>query len=346
LVGSALERRCLALRVTSIHANGHPVTVGKAPGAGAYRRLHRSPALRDGLTISIIMHCGARNVSASDYAGGRSQTPNSAISRIPARTERREGVAPERRVAVGEPGSPAGPDAVPVELENRVRPKPRMSMDLLEATPILALEASTRACAASLHLCEPPARGDVAGGFVELVSASEPIDVLLFDAAERPEVSVSTDMRDGEPVIASCEVARYDHWHLGGRRSHWRRVIVCSDPVAAQIVGWHLGREDSASSRSLEPGSSKAVPVCSRGVTDARAFVTWQVARVAHEREERPAHLVQTDAEAGEHLDSPALPLAGEPEEQVLGVDPLVAELECLTQGELQELLRLGSERR
>lgn len=54
-----------ASAVTSIHANGQPVTLGKAPGAGAYRRLHLSRAFRDGLTIPIIMHCGAQNVSAS-----------------------------------------------------------------------------------------------------------------------------------------------------------------------------------------------------------------------------------------------------------------------------------------
>lgn len=67
---------------------------------------------------------------------------------------------------------------------------------------------------------------------------------------------------------------------------------------------------------------------------------------MAHEREEPLAHLVQTHAEAGEDLDRGALSLSGEPEEQVLGVDALVPELHRLAQGQLQELLRSGSERR
>jgi hypothetical protein len=70
-------------------------------------------------------------------------------------------------------------------------------MDPARATALLALEACTHACAASLHLSEPPAHGDVARDFVELVPASKPINVLLFDTAERPEVCMSTDALDG-----------------------------------------------------------------------------------------------------------------------------------------------------
>lgn len=220
-------------------------------------------------------------------------------------------------------------------------------MDPTQATALLALEACTYACAVSLHLCEPPAHGDVAGDFVELVPASKPIDVLLLDTAERPEVCVSTDALDGEPVITRCELAGHGRWHLWGRWSHWWRVIVRSQPFAAKIVRWCLGCEDGASSRSLdEPGLSEVVPACSRTVVDDRALVTGHVAGVAYEREERPTHLVRTDAETGEHLDRRALSLPGEAEEQVLGVDPFVPELQRLARGELQELRCLRSERR
>src|SRR4029077_13298694 len=57
------------------------------------------------------------------------------------------------------------------------------------------------------------------------------------------------------------------------------------------------------------------------------------------------AHTRQIGTELHEHLRGDALALTDQTEEDVLGPDVVVAELECFTQRELEDLLRAGRER-
>src|SRR5208337_3394717 len=72
--------------------------------------------------------------------------------------------------------------------------------------------------------------------------------------------------------------------------------------------------------------------------------LTSLVAR--HELDDLLAHPGEVSTQADEDLGGHALALADEPEQDVLGADVIVAELKGLPQGQLEDLLRPGGERR
>ena len=74
-----------------------------------------------------------------------------------------------------------------------------------------------------------------------------------------------------------------------------------------------------------------------------RAFLRTRVAR--QQLDDLLAHAREIGAELDEHLRGDAFALADEPEEDVLGADVVVAELQCLAQRQLEDLLGAGRER-
>ena len=75
---------------------------------------------------------------------------------------------------------------------------------------------------------------------------------------------------------------------------------------------------------------------CAAGVRARRGLFALDA---GEQLDDRLADLVQLGAELLEHLGGDALPLADEPEEDVLGADVVVAELERLPQRKLEDLL-------
>ena len=99
--------------------------------------------------------------------------------------------------------------------------------------------------------------------------------------------------------------------------------------VAAELVEHERAATGLASARRRRPA----------GATFLRAGVARQ------QLDDLLAHAGQVGAELHEHLRGDAFALADEPEEDVLGADVVVAELQRLAQRELEDLLGAGRER-
>ncbi len=83
-----------------------------------------------------------------------------------------------------------------------------------------------------------------------------------------------------------------------------------------------------------------------RGLRAARALLPAARTLVAREQlDDLLAHAAEIGAELDEHLGGHALALTDEPEQDVLGADVVVAELQRLAQRQLEHLLRPGRER-
>ena len=92
----------------------------------------------------------------------------------------------------------------------------------------------------------------------------------------------------------------------------------------------------------LRPNSSSSAPPPPRRSSAGLGLL----AVVAGEQlDDRGAHLLEVGAQVEQHLRGNALALADEAEQDVLGADVVVAELQRLAQRELEHLLRARRER-
>ncbi len=122
---------------------------------------------------------------------------------------------------------------------------------------------------------------------------------------------------------------------------HLRQVAAeLVEDLAVLVVVAALARAaDVGAGRTLLAAAAAA------GRTAPAAGSTRRTLVAGEQLDDLLAHAAEVGAELDEHLSGDALTLADQPEQDVLGADVVVAELERLTQRELEHLLGAGGER-
>src|ERR1019366_8049278 len=242
------------------------------------------------------------------------------------RTDRLELAAGEHRLedrgsvdgALCRAGTDEGGEVV--DGQNEVSACPDLLQDLLEPLLEVAPVATTR-----------DERSKVEG--VELLALQRLRDVVVHDLLGQPFDDGS--LADTRLTDENWVVLRAPRQHLHDSLD----LPITTDNGIELVLTRQLGKVPAELVEQRRPGGA----IGARGTGRGRRTLTSLVAR--EKLDDLLADTGQVGAQADEDLGGDTLALAHEPEQHVLGADVVVAELQRLPEGQLEDLLRTWRER-